>query len=78
MICPSCRNDVEPRWEDEGIGPYEFWGQRGVDTQMVARCPECGEELEIEQSYEDSIADLREDENMEKHYEDVYHDLDSN
>jgi hypothetical protein len=26
----------QPTWQDKGIGPYEFWGQKAVDKQMVA------------------------------------------
>jgi hypothetical protein len=25
--------DVRVEWGDVGIGPYEFWGQRGVDSR---------------------------------------------
>lgn len=31
-----CALDVEYEWQDHGIGAYECWGQRGVDTQMGA------------------------------------------
>jgi len=23
------------KWEDQGIGPYEFWGQKGTDVQWA-------------------------------------------
>jgi hypothetical protein len=28
----------EPGYVDEGIGSYEFWGQKCVDKQMVLKC----------------------------------------
>lgn len=52
MICPHCREDVEGTWVDEGIGSYEYWGQKCNDTQMVFQCENCGGELESEYSYE--------------------------
>ena len=42
-ICASCGRECEEETSDEGIGPYEFWGSRGVhhDYQQVSSC--CGE-----------------------------------
>ena len=34
-LCPDCGHPME----DEGIGSYEYWGQRCVDTQWV--CEHC-------------------------------------
>lgn len=45
--CPNCNREVEPLPQDQGIGPYEFWGQRGVDRRMVLLCPKCEEELDL-------------------------------
>lgn len=28
---------------DDGIGPYEYWGMKGVDKHIVETCPHCGE-----------------------------------
>jgi len=43
--CPEHGN-VKAKWEDHGIGVYEYWGAKGVDTQWVAVCSECDEVLE--------------------------------
>lgn len=40
--CRECGKYVQTITEDHGIGPYEFWGARGVDKQLVEVCPECG------------------------------------
>jgi hypothetical protein len=34
MICSECGKDCEAVVVDEGIGPYEFWGNRGVDVAL--------------------------------------------
>ena len=44
-ICPE-HGQVEAKWEDYGIGWYEYWGHKGFDSQMVAVCPECEEVLD--------------------------------
>lgn len=46
--CPVCQEDVDVLEEDEGIGSYEFWGQKCVDTRIVYRCANCGEELDYD------------------------------
>lgn len=40
--CTSCKQDAEGRWEDNGIGSYEFWGTPGDDSQLdfVSTCCE--------------------------------------
>lgn len=40
LIADRIRKYAEPRLykEDQGIGPYEFWGNRGVDKQVVTSC----------------------------------------
>jgi hypothetical protein len=40
--CSECKNPCEPTIVDFGIGSYEFWGQRGNDTnrQWVSNCCE--------------------------------------
>jgi len=43
--CPE-HGQVPAKWEDHGIGAYEYWGSKGIDTQWVAVCPFCGEVLE--------------------------------
>ena len=61
MICPHCHKEVEGKWVDEGIGVYEYWGSKSVDTQMGFVCEECDGPLESEQSYSDFVADCKED-----------------
>ena len=41
-VCESCGDRCLAVWHDEGIGPYEFWGQRCVhrDWRWVSPC--CG------------------------------------
>lgn len=40
--CNECEDYVEVEVEDQGIGAYEFWGQKAVDTRKVLVCKECG------------------------------------
>jgi hypothetical protein len=34
--CSECKKPCEVELVDDGIGPYEFWGMKGVDRRMVA------------------------------------------
>lgn len=40
--CEACGEECRPVIEDHGIGPYEFWGDRGVDRRLVEVSPCCG------------------------------------
>lgn len=44
-VCASCGRVCKPTVVNFGIGPYEFWGQRGVDSnkQVVSDC--CEDEI---------------------------------
>ena len=44
--CKHCEKDVDVYSEDFGIGPYEFWGSKGYDSQIGFFCSECDEEIE--------------------------------
>jgi len=44
-FCGSCRAPCEPRTTDEGIGPYEFWGSKGVDSNIVTVSDCCEADL---------------------------------
>ena len=46
MICSSCGHECEVVTVDNGIGPYEFWGQRGVHHDYAAGSNCCGEPVE--------------------------------
>lgn len=40
--CEECGKECTGQWVDFGIGPYEYWGARCVDTnyQYVSNCCE--------------------------------------
>ena len=44
-ICVSCGRKVTPAWVDEGIGPYEFWGDKGTHHDWRCESPCCGAEV---------------------------------
>jgi hypothetical protein len=44
-ICVSCGREVTPEWVDEGIGPYEFWGDKGTHHDWCCKSPCCGAEV---------------------------------
>jgi len=47
LYCASCKSWVLPVERDHGIGPYEYWGSRGVHHNWRTECPECeGEQFE--------------------------------
>lgn len=41
--CADCCEQTNTTWQDFGIGPYEYWGSKGVDVQLVevTECCEC-------------------------------------
>ncbi len=45
LYCSSCEKVAEAEEVDEGIGPFEFHGQRGVDVRKVWVSACCGAEL---------------------------------
>lgn len=51
MICSNCREDVNGVWEED------------FDSSMMFVCENCGDWLESENSYEDSVWDALEDYN---------------
>lgn len=40
-ICNNCGMACEAEIQDQGIGPYEFWGSRGVHHDWVEASPCC-------------------------------------
>lgn len=44
-ICSDCGNACTAKMVDMGIGPYEFWGDRGVHTDWQAVSPCCEAEI---------------------------------
>ena len=45
-ICPHCEKECSPKQIDIGIGFYEYWGQKCVDTQLIWVSDCCEEEVE--------------------------------
>jgi len=41
--CGTCRAECDIHTVDEGIGHYEFWGQPGIDIQLVVVSDCCDE-----------------------------------
>ena len=73
--CPECDKDVNAAAVDFGIGPYEYWGARGVHRDIHICCEECDEPLEdfdeIEPDYFDRF---NEDEDYFDRYNEDEHD----
>jgi hypothetical protein len=44
-ICDSCGEYCQATVVDEGIGPYEYWGSKGVHHQYVTCSPCCNAEV---------------------------------
>lgn len=45
--CPECGRFCRARECDDGIGPYEFWGQRGNDRRPYLGSSCCEAQLEF-------------------------------
>lgn len=50
-ICVSCSERCVAQWTDFGIGPYEFWGAKGVHHEWAWASPCC--EAPVEEVFED-------------------------
>ena len=44
-ICDECGLECESTTQDNGIGPYEFWGERGTHHDYAEVSPCCGAEV---------------------------------
>ena len=55
--CSECKQLCVPTLVDLGIGPYEYWGQKGNDVsyQWLSNC--CEAEIEEEGSHETKTPD---------------------
>jgi hypothetical protein len=53
IICPLCKKECTPIRIDDGIGPYEWWGFKGIhhDWRIVSDC--CHEDVDPEQEKKD-------------------------
>ena len=43
--CGYCKEPCEIKWEDHGIGSYEFWGQTGNDEHWMPQSNCCDDTL---------------------------------
>ena len=50
-FCTSCGSSCEVVQGDDGIGPYEFWGQKGNDSQPYSASDCCDAEV-VEHQHE--------------------------
>ena len=46
-FCQECELECRGQMVDQGIGPYEFWGQKGIDKRE-AFVSECCEALVVD------------------------------
>lgn len=67
-FCKNCGKEVEGRWEDCGIGSYEFWGAKGTDVDWRRFCAECDEELGDVEVQEPDYPDSRDEPIRERDY----------
>jgi len=40
--CNDCKEEVLIAYMDHGIGPYEYWGAKGIQKDVRATCTVCG------------------------------------
>ena len=45
-FCKQCDEEVSVTLEDQGIGPYEYWGAKGNQVDLRGVCSQCGEEMD--------------------------------
>ena len=61
MICPECGKECSVKRIDEGIGPYEFWGQKCCQQVWVYVSDCCEAELDDGRSeWDDERAEAKE------------------
>ena len=51
--CCECKEACSVRWEDEGIGSYEYWGAKGIDVDWQAYSDCCDASVTDEDPGED-------------------------
>lgn len=52
-FCTECKQECDVRYEDEGIGAYEYWGDKGVDTKWVGYSDCCEADVTTDYPEED-------------------------
>ena len=51
-FCPECKERKPGKWEDFGIGSYEYWGAKGTHHDWQLVCRDCGEVMEDVEEFE--------------------------
>ena len=51
--CTHCKEECSVRWEDDGIGSYEYHGVKGVDERWIAYSDFCDADVTDEAPQED-------------------------
>ena len=51
--CTHCKEDCVVRWEDDGIGAYDYHGAKGVDEKWIAYSECCDAAVTDEAPQED-------------------------
>ena len=51
--CTNCKEECDLRYEDEGIGAYEYWGATGVNEKWEAYSDCCDAFVTTEMPGED-------------------------
>ena len=51
--CTHCKEDCVVRWEDDGIGAYDYHGAKGVDKKWIAYSECCDAAVTDEAPQED-------------------------
>jgi len=59
IYCDCCEEECGIAMIDEGIGTYEYWGSKGVDTRMIPVSDCCNETIIDEFGNELTEDDLR-------------------
>lgn len=64
--CPACGKGCEIYQADDGIGPYEFWGRKGVDSRpyWASTCCDADVSDQVEPRDDDYEYELRRDRDL--------------
>lgn len=62
--CCNCGKECYIEYVDNGIGSYEYWGQKGVHTQIDAESSCCG--AEVVENWSDLPKELKVDKDEEE------------
>ncbi|RLA58349.1 MAG: hypothetical protein DRQ89_15475, partial [Epsilonproteobacteria bacterium] len=59
--CGTCGKECDARIVDEGIGHYEFWGRKGIDTRLCLVSDCCDTEMYDDEDLQIECMDTPED-----------------